>query len=104
MTEGWKLTEKIILEMKRACDSIGTRFAAFEVVGGAEGISPSQELKEFTHKVGFPLIESNHAFDQKALSSTQLRFKDQIHWTAGGHEVGAELIYEFLAQSGWIEK
>ena len=81
------------------CDSIHAHFLVLEVVGRTS--QPQKQLAEITDRLGIPVISTDAVFNSKnnALSA---RIPDGLHWSAHGHSLASELVFDYLSRNGLL--
>lgn len=120
LSESWRLTEALLLEVKRLSDKHRARFAVVLVPAPWEvypedweqmlrrmppGIAgeldlnkPSRRMVNFLDSRGIAYVDLLPAFRAKAATSPRLFFRGDNHWTAEGHALAADQLVEPVAK------
>ena len=128
MDQAWKITEKLILEIRREAEAAGSRFVIF-YVPSRPAIVPehwaatrmryglndrdwnvnqiSQDLQKFCETNRLDLIDPTLDFIRAAkdeFKTKPLYYAMDSHWTPQGHQVAAESMAQWVLKSSLLQK
>ncbi len=128
--EGWDVTAWSLRELKRECDALGTQLLVVNVPGviqlatdfsaeiksqlGSDEVPadlalsyPMQRLKAITDTADIALLDMQPAFvayrDLHQLQNPVFGWCCDGHWNPLGHRLAADLVYNYLVDSSWID-
>lgn len=115
--DGWRVTEALILELRKAAQQHGARFALFAVNGPWAHYgdfwkfmtppepwnrrTPNEILAAFLTENGIPSVDLFDEFEAKK-ADAPLYFRFDPHWTAAGHRLAAGTVARFLVDGNLV--
>jgi lysophospholipase L1-like esterase len=103
----WRVTEALVDAMAKEAQRAGARFLVYEFTStGTDKVGKQIEqptaLQEVCERLEISYLNSFRLFYEKSGGKLRFRFPNDGHWNALGHDLGAQDIYRYLVESGWL--
>lgn len=98
----WPIADALIGKAKSACDAAGAKLVLVRIpkTGDYQNDFETAMLRDTAERLSIPLVETDAAFAASALKGKRLFY--DVHLTAAGHQLLAELLRDKLASTGNI--